>query len=153
MWSPIGDMIVAPNGAWLEVNPALTRIVGYPRERLLGGDFQVITHPDDLEADLALVHRMLAGEIERYELEKRYLHATGRIVWVELHVTLLRNADGTPSHFISQIIDITERRRTNQSLLESRAKLRLALQGAGIGDLGVFDVEAGFCFSFDDQIL
>src|SRR5918999_5296968 len=71
-YSAIGMALVAPDGRFLEVNPALCRLVGYTRDELLARTFQDITHPDDLEADLRFVRRMLAGEIETYQMEKRY---------------------------------------------------------------------------------
>ena len=131
-YSPIGMAIVAPSGAWLEVNPALCELVGYTREELLALDFQSITHPEDLARQLYLVEQTLAGMVERYEMEKRFLRKDGRIVWAEIHVSLIWNADSTPRHFISQIIDITERRRAAQAQVESRAKLLLALHGGRI---------------------
>ena len=131
-YSPIGMAIVAPSGAWLEVNPALCELVGYTRDELLALDFQSITHPEDLARQLYLVEQTLAGMVERYEMEKRFLRKDGRIVWAEIHVSLIWNADSTPRHFISQIIDVTERRRAAQAQVESRAKLLLALHGGRI---------------------
>jgi PAS domain S-box-containing protein len=108
--SPIGMAIVAPDGRWLEANPALCATLGYERDDLLRTDFQSLTHPEDLDADLGLVAQMLAHEIESYEMEKRYFHKDGRIVWVQLNVSLVWNSDRTPRHFISQIQDVTFRK-------------------------------------------
>ena len=77
--SAIGMALVAPDGKWLEVNQALCQIVGYNRDELLAIDFQTITHPDDLDADLELVRGVLAGEINTYQMEKRYLHKDSHI--------------------------------------------------------------------------
>ncbi len=110
----IGMAIVAPDGRWLEVNPALCELVGYSEEELLGGTFQGITHPDDLDADLEFVRRMLAGEIETYQMDKRYFHRLGHIVWIRLSVSLVRGADGAPAYFVSQIEDIGEQRRAGE---------------------------------------
>ncbi len=118
--SPIGMAFVAPDGRWLKVNDALCRIVGYTAEELLTKRWQDITHPDDLAADLALVQQMLDGEIASYELEKRYLHRDGRIVWIHLGVTLVRDASCEPAYLISQIQDISERKRA-QSAAAQRA--------------------------------
>lgn len=108
--APIGKALVAPDGRWLSVNAAVCKLLGYTAEDLLKTDFQAITHPDDLDADLALVGRVLAGEIGSYAMEKRYIHRDGHIIWGLLHVALVRGADGAPSYFISQIQDVTERR-------------------------------------------
>jgi PAS domain S-box-containing protein len=73
--------LVSLEGRWLDVNDALCRILGYPREELLQVDFQRLTHPDDLQTDLALVQDLLAGRRSHYHLEKRYLDRDGRIIW------------------------------------------------------------------------
>jgi PAS domain S-box-containing protein len=114
--SAIGMALVGVNGKWLKVNEAMCRLVGYTEPELLEIDFQTITHPEDLDADLAQVRRMLAGEIETYQMEKRYIHKTGRIVWILLTVALAREADGTPAYFISQIQDITDRREAEATI-------------------------------------
>ncbi len=108
--------LVAPDGRWLHVNPALCQIVGYPADELLRRTFQDITHPDDLDADLEHVRQMLAGEIRTYQMEKRYFHRTGDAVWVQLTVSLVRDATGAPEFFISQIQDITSRKRAETVL-------------------------------------
>lgn len=108
--APIGMAVVGPDGRWLRVNPALCAIVGYPEEELLAKTFQDITHPEDLDTDLGKVERVLSGAIEDYELEKRYLHADGHVVWVSLSVSLVRGTDGEPLHFIAQMQDITDRK-------------------------------------------
>lgn len=114
--APIGMALVAPDGRWLRVNRVVSDILGYPAEELLGSTFQDITHPDDLGADLALVAAVLAGERDRYQLDKRYLHADGRIVWVRLTVSIVRDADGVPLHFVSHLEDVTEVRRLEDRL-------------------------------------
>jgi diguanylate cyclase (GGDEF)-like protein/PAS domain S-box-containing protein len=112
----IGMALVAPDGAWLRVNPALCAILGYTREQLQAKTFQDITHPEDLDADLALVHQVLAGERSSYQLEKRYFRGDGSTVWALLSVSLVRDADGAPLHFVSQVQDISERKRLETEL-------------------------------------
>jgi two-component system sensor histidine kinase/response regulator len=116
----IGMALVAPDGRWLRVNRALCKIVGYCEAELLATNFQSITHPDDLEADLNYVRRMLASEIDTYEMEKRYIHKDSHPVWIQLNVSLVRDAEGHPVHFISQIQDITERKRQAGELSAAR---------------------------------
>lgn len=108
--APIGMALVALDGRFLRVNDALCGIVGYPPEHLVRIGYGDLTHPHDRQADEEFAQRVLAGEDGTYEREKRYLHADGRIVWVQLNVSLSRDADGRPAHFISQIQDVTERR-------------------------------------------
>jgi two-component system, sensor histidine kinase and response regulator len=119
-YAAIGMALVAPDGRWLRVNRALCRIVGYCEAELLARNFQSITHPDDLEEDLENVRKMLASEIDSYEMEKRYIHKEGHPVWIQLNVSLVRDAEGHPLHFISQIQDITERKRQANELAAAR---------------------------------
>jgi PAS domain S-box-containing protein/diguanylate cyclase (GGDEF)-like protein len=114
--APIGIALVSPEGRWLRVNGKLCEMTGYAEAELLGKTFQDITHPDDLDADLEHVREMVAGEIRTYEMEKRYFRADGSIVWVLLSVSLVRDADGAPRYFISQIQDISERKRAQGEL-------------------------------------
>jgi diguanylate cyclase (GGDEF)-like protein/PAS domain S-box-containing protein len=107
----IGMAVVSPEGRWLRVNRALRALTGYSEEQLLRGSFADITHPDDLASDEALLARTLAGEIPGYELEKRYIHADGSIVWTHLSVTLVRDEHAEPRYFVSQVQDIGERKR------------------------------------------
>ncbi|MCH2547451.1 MAG: CHASE domain-containing protein [Alphaproteobacteria bacterium] len=106
----IGMALVAPDGHWLKVNKALCTLLGYERDELLSNDFQSISHPDDLAQDLEYVKKVLSGEIKSYEMEKRYYHKSGRIIWALLNVSLVRDSDGRPNYFIAQIQDITERK-------------------------------------------
>jgi len=129
----IGMALVAPDGRFLEVNDSLCELVGYSRDELLERSFQDITHPDDLELDLDNTRRMLAGEIRSYHMEKRYLHRYGGTVWVLLSVSLVTSADGEPVHFVSQIQDITARKRAQQALERSEAQLAEAQQLAHLG--------------------
>jgi diguanylate cyclase (GGDEF)-like protein/PAS domain S-box-containing protein len=109
--APHGVAIVGLDGTFLHVNHKLTEIVGYPAAELVDITFQEITHPDDLDADLAQVDALLAGEIDTYEMEKRYFTKAGHLIWVLLAVAIVREEDGSPRHFISQVQDISERKR------------------------------------------
>lgn len=126
--APIGIALVSPEGKWLRVNRTLCEIVGYPAEVLLTKTFQDITHPDDLDADLEYVRQMLAGEIRTYSLQKRYLHAQGHVVWINLSVSLVRDDNGRPVHFISQIEDITERKAAEDALRSSEERTRRLIE-------------------------
>ena len=115
-----GIALVAPDGKWLAVNEALCKLVGYSEDELLNIDFQSITHPEDLDTSLENVRRALAGETDSFQLEKRYLHKSGHVLWVLLSLSLVRAQDGSPIHFVSQIVDLTERRRTEEQLRQSQ---------------------------------
>jgi PAS domain S-box-containing protein len=125
----IGMALVGPDGRWLQVNPALCELVGYAEEELLEGTFQGITHPEDLEADLAFVGQMLAGEIQTYQMDKRYIHKLGHILWIHLSVSLVRDSDGSPAYFVSQIQDISEQKRAEELAEQLRHSQKLDALG------------------------
>ncbi|PTB22003.1 hypothetical protein C9I57_05150 [Trinickia symbiotica] len=110
----VGIAHVGPDGRWLRVNQKLCDIVGYTREELLTMTFQDITHPDDLDADLAQLHQMLDGQIDTYTMEKRYFRKDGSEVWIALTVALVRDDANRPDYFISVVADITERKRAEE---------------------------------------
>jgi len=122
--APIGMALVTPDGRWMKVNRSLRQIVGYSEQELLNTTFQAITHPDDLEASLSFVRRMLAGEIGNYQMEKRYYHKLGHEIWVLLTVSVIRNPEGVPIHLIAQIQDITQRKQNEEALTQALERLR-----------------------------
>src|SRR6185312_845603 len=89
----------------------LAEIVGYSVAELKDLTFQEITHPDDLDADMTQVDGLIAGDVDSYEMEKRYFTKDGHLIWILLAVAMVRDEDGTPRHFISQILDISARKR------------------------------------------
>jgi diguanylate cyclase (GGDEF)-like protein/PAS domain S-box-containing protein len=116
--APHGVAIVGVDGRFLHVNQKLAAITGYSVADLEDMTFQEITHPDDLDADLVQVDGLLAGEIDTYEMEKRYFTKDGHLIWVLLAVAMVREDDGTPRHFISQIQDISARKRLEEHTYE-----------------------------------
>ncbi|WP_293677379.1 PAS domain S-box protein [uncultured Phenylobacterium sp.] len=124
-YAAIGKALVGLDGRFLRVNESFCRIVGLPAAVLVNLDFQTITHPEDLEADLHLLRQLTAGAIESYRLDKRYVHAEGHVVWVHLAVSMVCNPDGTPRHFVAQVQDQSEQREAEAALTESEARYRL----------------------------
>lgn len=123
-FAAIGMALVSPEGKWLRVNRSVCKITGYSEAELLQRTFQDITHPDDLELDLENVRKMLAGEIETYQMEKRYHRKNGDVVWVLLSVSLVRTRSGDPLFFISQIQDITRQKLSEQELAKATAQIK-----------------------------
>lgn len=123
-FAAIGMALVSIEGKWLRVNRAICEITGYSEAELLQRTFQDITHPDDLEADLENVRKMLAGEINTYQMEKRYFHKNGSIVWILLSVSLVRTKSGEPLFFIGQIQDITRHKLSEQELAKATAQIK-----------------------------
>src|SRR5665648_230288 len=122
-YSSIGMSLVAEDGRFFKVNNALRDIVGYSDQELLAKTFQDITHPDDMDADLAHLHQLVVGEILTYKIEKRYFHKSGQVVWVLLNVSMIHDAQGKPPYFISQIQDITERKQAEEELVLANQEL------------------------------
>ena len=112
-----GEALVAPDGTFIRVNRSLCEIVGYDEAELVGKSFQTITHPEDLNLDLGLCTTNVGREqIRTYQMEKRYFHKLGHIVWVLLSVSLVSDIDGKPVYFISQIQDINQRKQAESKL-------------------------------------
>jgi two-component system sensor histidine kinase/response regulator len=101
----IGMALVGTDGRFLQTNRSLREILGYPEEELLEKSFHDITHPDDLDANLDHLGRILAGEMRTYQIEKRYMHKEGRVVWALLSVSMVHDEEGDPLYFVSQIQD------------------------------------------------
>lgn len=107
----VGIVHVTLEGYFAQINQKFCDIVGYSRAELLDTSFQQITFPADLDESLHYLRQLLAGEIATFMLEQRYLCKDGSLVWANLTVSLLRQADGTPAYFIGVIEDITERKQ------------------------------------------
>ncbi|QIN78174.1 PAS domain S-box protein [Rubrobacter marinus] len=123
---------------YLRVNRALCEILGYGEEELLGKTSSDVTHPDDLEKSRAYAQRAVRDGEHKYSLEKRYVRADGEVVWVLLNVSLVRDGDGSPSHCISQFLDVTERRRAEEALRESE-ELHRAVVEQSVEAIYLFD--------------
>ncbi len=136
-YSPIGLALVAPDYRVLDANEALSQLIGYPHEELLGLTFKDITHLDDLGAERNRARQMLAGEIETYQKEIRYLHKSGRTIWALLNASLVRKENGTPQHFILQVQDITARKKIEQAMQSVLTDL-VALEGDAYYQMSAF---------------
>src|SRR5215213_2934440 len=131
--APIGVAMVSLEGQYLQVNRSLCEILGYTEEELQALTWQEITHPDDLAASSAYAHRIVEGKVPRYHLDKRFLHAHGNTVWASLSVSLVRDAEGEPLYFVSQIQDVTERKKFESALRESEQRFRGSFESAATG--------------------
>ncbi len=112
----VGIAQVGLDGSWLRVNQRLCDIVEYTREELLQCTFQDITHPEDLNTDLAFVSQVLAGKISSYSMQKRYLRKDRSLVWVNLTVGAVRDEAGALKYFVSVVEDITTRKQAEEKL-------------------------------------
>lgn len=128
--APAGVCLVAPDGRFLEVNPALCTILGRDAEAIMASTWQDLTHPDDIDSDASLVGRVMSGEIQTYQLQKRYLRPDGEVVWCLLAVSCQRNPDGSVKNFISQVSDINEEVQARLRLADSQNRFRLLAENA-----------------------
>ncbi|MDP3223877.1 MAG: PAS domain S-box protein [Rubrivivax sp.] len=120
----VGVAHVALDGTFALVNQRFADIAGRSRADLQACTFQQITHPDDLASDIDQVRRLQAGEITTYAMEKRYLRPDDSLVWVNLTVSMVRDAMGMPLHFVSVVEDINVRKLSEQRQLEQLNELR-----------------------------
>jgi diguanylate cyclase (GGDEF)-like protein/PAS domain S-box-containing protein len=114
--APIGIALMDLEGRFRRVNRALCEIVGRPRNVIEITGIDSIAHPDDVAEVRSQLELLRAGAISSYKTEKRLVHASGHSVWVAVQATLLRDADGKPAHFLTQILDVSERRTYEEKL-------------------------------------
>lgn len=126
----IGMAVLNPEGKWVQVNNRVCEIVGYTPKELLNLTFQDITHPDDLYLDIKLLEELVAGEREYYHMDKRYYHKDGHIVYINLAVSIVRNEDGQPLFFVSQITDITRQKIAEEKLTRTLGELEGLLESS-----------------------
>lgn len=129
----VGIAHVDINGKWQQVNQKLCDIVGYTQQELLERTFQDITYPEDLDADLEYVRQMLAGEIQTYSMEKRYICKDSSPVWINLTGSLVREPMGEPKYFIAVVQDISDRKRAELALYEGERRLAQFLEAVPVG--------------------
>ncbi|MDI7275669.1 MAG: PAS domain S-box protein, partial [Anaerolineae bacterium] len=111
---PLGMAVIGLDYRLTTANDALARMLGYPRHELIGRTLADVTHPDDLQADVALRERLLRGEITHSVLEKRYYRKDGGILWGRLTSSLIRGPGGKPLYYLSLLEDVTERKRVDE---------------------------------------
>ncbi len=120
----IGIALVGLDGCIIDSNPAFQEMLGYRPDTLHGRHFADITFPDDLSEDMALAASLVAGEIDAYRLEKRYVTEDGQILWGMLTASLIRDAEGSPQSIIGMVENITGRKRMEDALRESEERYR-----------------------------
>jgi PAS domain S-box-containing protein len=143
--APIGASIVSLDFRYLRVNEKFCEITGYSERELLSLRFTDITHPEDAEADVQQARRLLTGESDRYELDKRYIRKDGQIVWVRLSSCLIRDSAGRPLHFLPMVQDITERLQVEKALRESEERYRRIVDTT---TEGTAVTDENFCLTF-----
>ncbi|CAA7626065.1 PAS domain S-box protein [Magnetospirillum sp. SS-4] len=139
----VGFAETSPGKGWVRVNDQLCRMLGYSAEELSSKTWSELTHPDDLAADQAEFNRLLAGEIDGYSLEKRFIRKGGAELHTILSVRIQRRADGSPDYLFAILQDVTERNRANRALHRSEATLRAVIDSLP-GIFYLFDADGRF---------
>jgi PAS domain S-box-containing protein len=136
----IGVAIVDLAGCPLEVNEYICQMVGYTVDELRTMALRDFTHPDDVAENEALLRGALDGDIDSYQVEKRYLHKDGHIVWGRVSASLVHSRDGTPVYFVVHLEDITPRKQLEQERAEQAEQLDRIVESMGEG-LFVYDTQ------------
>ena len=118
--APFGMCLTGLDGRFLQANTALCRMLGYSQQELTGGAWQNVTHPDDLAPSRALLPQLLANPKSSVEIEKRYLHKSGKIIWIRAKISAVVVEENKPSHFVTHIEDITEHRHAREELVKAK---------------------------------
>lgn len=129
---------------FLAVNTAFCEFLGYSEEELLKMSIADVVHPVDLAAGLDYARKVTAGEMDRFEQERRYIHADGRVRWAYFSLSVVRNDSGTPVFAIGQIQDVT-RRKVAEAERDLLLELSLAAAGALTPEEAMRSVIAGLC--------
>lgn len=116
--SPIGMALLTPEGRPVRVNEALMNMTGYSTQQLLSKTLDELTDPENRQVNQGQLRRLRAGEIDSYQVNKRYLHARGHLISAVLTVSLVRDRQGRPQHLVAQVQDVTERRQIERRLAQ-----------------------------------
>jgi PAS domain S-box-containing protein len=127
--APFGMCLSVFDGRFLQVNSTLCRIFGYSESELLSMTWPALTHVEDREPSQQAVERLFAGPSNFVELEKRYIHHSGKSVWARTRISAVRDSAGRPLYFVVLVEDITERRRSEEALRESEERFRIMADG------------------------
>lgn len=115
-----GVAITSPRKGWIEVNDRICSMLGYDRDELLSMTWAELTHPEDISAGDEKFESALAGQIDSYSLEKRFVRKDGMVIWTHLDVACVRTPDGEVDYFLAVLADITDRKQSDHQLQESR---------------------------------
>ncbi|MEY4526698.1 MAG: hypothetical protein RL768_417 [Nitrospirota bacterium] len=131
----IGMAVTSLEKGWVQVNDRLCEIFGYSQEELTAKTWAELTHPDDIAPDVAQFNRVLAGDIDNYTLDKRFIHRDGRIIYATISASAVRLEDGSIDHFVALIQDVTARHEAEERLKESERQLQRQIDEMPVGHI------------------
>ncbi len=150
--APIGMAIVSPDGHLLHVNSALCEILGYSEVELLEMTFKDLSHPKDSAKEVEFVRKMLLGEINTYQLEKRYINKSGKIIWALLSSSVVKDESGRIKYFVGQILDITQRKEIEEQLKKSENRFSKAFNAAP-NPIAISRLRDGYIYSANESFM
>ena len=121
-FASVGKSLTSLEGR-INVNKAFCQLLGYTKREMNNINWRKLTHPDDIKQNEEIVRIILKGNKRSLRWEKRYIHKNGDIIWVDITTTLQRNRDGKPLYFITTVIDITEKKRAEEQIIQLNAGL------------------------------
>jgi PAS domain S-box-containing protein len=127
--APVGMCMTGLDHRFIQANHALCRMLGYSEPELLASTWAKLMHPDDMGLSVTWMTQLLNDPGGCLQLERRYIHWSGHVVWGRSRVSLLRDCDGRPLYFLTHVEDITERKRTEEALRESEERFRIMADG------------------------
>ncbi|MHA2027236.1 MAG: PAS domain S-box protein [Candidatus Thorarchaeota archaeon] len=122
--APFGAALVNMEGHPIMSNLALHEMLGYTEDEFSNMKFTDFTHPDDVDTDLNFFEELVAGERDFYQMEKRYIHKDGQLIWGSLGVSLVRDSEKRPKYVIGMVENITDRKNAEDSLKDREEKYR-----------------------------
>ena len=127
-YASVGMAIGVPDGTFVRTNAAFDNMLGYEPGELTGVHRSAITPPDDVAHNEERYRRFLASGMPSFAFEKRYVRKDGRVIWVNMNVSFMRDADGEAKFSIIMAQDITERKRAEEALQKAHDELELRVE-------------------------
>jgi len=129
--SPVGKSITATDGT-IKTNKAFSDMLGYSFDEFQSKKFTDITHPEDIQLSKNAINELVEGKYSTCQFEKRYVHKNGSVIYTDVRTTIQKDSKGNPLFFITNIINITERKKAEQKIKESHELLLLFIKHSPI---------------------